>query len=83
MHRIQKSCILLLLDNPQLRQYFCFEHQFNTELINEMKGLEMVKINSLTRSYTKFKIFNLQTTKSYVLGLIFTLINSTSGSTNS
>jgi len=60
----QKSFILMSLDNPQLHQYFCLEHQFNTKVINEMKVLEMVRLNSLNRPYTKLNNFKTQTVKS-------------------
>jgi hypothetical protein len=47
VHRIQRSFILQLLDNPQVRQYFCLEHQFNTIVINGMNGPEILRTNSL------------------------------------
>jgi hypothetical protein len=82
VHRIQKSFMLMLLDNPQLHRYFCLEHQFNTKVIDEMKGLEMVRINLLNRPYTNLKNFKTQIVKSNDLLLIYILLNSKSGSTN-
>ena len=64
MQSIQKSFISLLLDNAEIYvNIFPLEYEFNTNVITNMKGLEMIQINSLTRPNTKLnilirKIFN-------------------------